>query len=197
MPTASINPIQGTGAVTNFHVFGPARIDIEVTGITGGTLQQLGYTEEGGTVSIVNGYEDVMADFAGGFIPGDVQYMGQIANILCPMITWDNVYLNHLLAGIAPGNTGTVTPGIVLAKDLGRLMLASNGKFGLKITPDLQVRNGAGAEPNWFFPCIYISSEVPMRQGTKVTRAPFTAKALPFGTGIETTSGGILYQRGV
>jgi hypothetical protein len=191
MPTPSINPVLDPGGATTFHVFGPARIDVVVTGVTGGPLQRLGYTEEGGTVALVSGYEDVMADFAGGFIPGDVQYMGQIANIVCPFVTWDNTYMNAFLAGIAGA-----TPGLILAKDLGRLMLASNGKFGLKITPDLQVRNGAGAEPSWFFPCVYITSEVPMRLGTKVTRAPLTAKALPFGTGTGTTAGGVLYQRG-
>lgn len=171
------------------HVFGPALIQIDVggtvtvsgTAVVGATWQNLGFTEIGVDITEIPNVEDVMTDFGGTHMATDGQFMGLIANIRSPMVTWNNAILQYVLAGIA--NTGV--EGFVLAKDVGTLMLAASRKFSIRVIGDQ--RSGLPLEPAYAFPAAWFTSEIPQTMGTRFTRSPITAKAIPLN--------GVLYER--
>lgn len=181
-------PYPGTAEKT-FHVFGPALLQIDLSGtvtvsgqnVVGATWQNLGFTEEGIEIVTLPNVEDVMADFAGPHMPADGQFMGLVATIRCPLITWENTILQYVMSGIA--NTGI--EGFVLAEDVGTLMLAAFRKFSLRVIGDQ--RSNLALENAFAFPACWFTSEIPQRHGTRVTRSPISARAIPLN--------GVLYQR--
>ena len=88
-------------------VDGPA--SISVAALTGGTLTQLGYSENGVEVTEQLFTGDVMGDQNGGDQgpPIDVQYFGEIHVVRLLLTNYDETVLNTIRAGVAGGTAGT------------------------------------------------------------------------------------------
>lgn len=135
---------------TAYHVNGPAIVSIGGQG-TSGSLQVLGYTEDGADIEINNEFEPIMGDVGGPSKPQDLQDMGDDATIRLRLLSYDINVLNQIRTNwIGEGSLeGTRGPA-------GFLMGSNNAAFRVVIA-------SATDEPWRFFSCIARGL-----QGTKI-----------------------------
>lgn len=164
-------------AATDLHVFGPALVEI---GLTGGATVGFGYTVEGVRIRIEQGFEDVMTDDAGFHMPGDVQWGGQTATIEAELIRWDEALFRTLEAAIRGRSGGAIT-----SADIGTLMLAGARYFTARISGSQ--RTGLPAEDPYRFSAVWPIGEISSNHGTRVSRRQLSLRAIPIN--------GILYTR--
>lgn len=155
-------------ALTDFHVNGPAAIQVA---LSGSSYTPLGYTEDGVDISIRIFHEDINTDYYGPQQANDVQYMGSEATISLPMIVWDTSTMNSLL-----GQNRGLTQGRPALANIGTLMYTGQKHVGLRITASQ--RSGLVAEQGFEFPYSFLVNEVPLKVGTRVTRMRLNFRSL-------------------
>ena len=158
-------------ALTDLHVNGPATIQIDLTG-NQTSFQNFGFTEDGVDVEIQGGFEDVNTDDAGPFVPGDVQFMGEVGIITLNMIRWDDNLMFQVL-----GRVGSLAAGLALATDVGTLIKTGLHFLNLRILAN--ARTNLVLERKHTFPQVYLEGSHSFRVGTRVTRRALRFRALP------------------
>ena len=155
-------------AHTDLHVNGPALVQVA---LNGSAYSNLGYTDDGVRATINTYHEDVMTDDYGSSIPGDVQFMGQDANISLPMVRWDAATMASVL-GLIRNNSA----GAHLQADIGTLLIAGSKFMGLRIQA-IQ-RTGLTAEPVHTFAYAFPIQSAELSLSTRVSRINLTFRAI-------------------
>lgn len=157
-------------AATDIHVAGPCLISVATNG---SSLASYGYTEDGAQLAIQAGFEDVHADDAGPFMPADIQWMGQVAQITLNMIRYEKSIADIIESFIRSGTGGTIT-----SANIGTLMLAGSKYMQLKVAP-VAARSGLSAELPYTFGCCWPVDSINFNMGTRVTRRREIWRAVP------------------
>lgn len=98
-------------AVDGYWVTGPSLV---YTGTgSANALELLGFCERGAEVEIVKNYHEIMTDVLGPMTPQELQDMGKVASVTCPLIAIDRAVMAKIMG--ARGNAAQVgylnTPG--------------------------------------------------------------------------------------
>lgn len=99
--------------VDGYAVNGPAIVFTGTGG--GGALLELGYTDQGVDIEILENKLEIITDLLGPMTPQDWQEMGMLARIVCPLIAMDRSVLATVTGRsdrVALGEIGS--PGLVL-----------------------------------------------------------------------------------
>lgn len=155
-------------AFDTFTVNGPA---ITQFGIAS-SLNRLGISEDGVTVTPELLREQVFSDYYGTQIPADIQLMGVIARITFSLVQWEESILNQVRGGMR-GRTA----GQLLAADIGALLL--QGTLYNELYIESSVRTGGTVPDPWRFQRIIAMDSLPIKLGTTVSRQQCSFLALP------------------
>ena len=150
------------------QVDGPALI--KIASPAAGSLDSLGYTENGADIEEQLFPYNVVGDQNGGDAgpPIDIQYMGEMHRIRLLLTTYDEAILNKIRAGLAGGTAGT--PGTA-----GTLYFQDTKAFRLLIHTTNRPRN---------YGRVVFTEAKSINKGTKHSKALVTALAYKDGSGV-------------
>lgn len=98
-----------------FHINGPCLL-YPSTG-PGGSLELLGYTVDGVDVQVTHNLSEVMTDVMGPMTPHDLQDMGEVAVVTCPlMVSYRDCLKRVMGRGDKPAEGTLNSPGLLLGQ---------------------------------------------------------------------------------
>lgn len=168
-----------------YHVFGAADIQVGTGGA--GALESLGFTEDGGDITITMHERPIMSDPGGTELPAETQHMGEDAIIRLRMPVVDQAILDKVLIKIA-GDATSPAPGEQATA--GRLHGTSGDAVRLALVPP-----SGSSEAPWNFPFTKLRSHR-RKEGTPATYVELEFYAWVFLLGTDVSrKDKVLYTR--
>lgn len=159
-------------AATDLHVNGPALVQISNDG---STWVNLGYTEDGVDVELMEHNEDIFTDYSGPQTPHDVAYLGETADIRCSFVSWDESTMMTVESRFRSSASKTV--GSITESCIGTLYFAGSKYIGVRYLSS--ARCGLTTEKYRQFLYATVRGAIGLRAGTRITRMQVSFHAIP------------------
>lgn len=158
-------------AFTDIHVNGAAVVYISKTGVT---PVRLGITDEGVKLRFDVGFEPVMSDDLGSYIPTDMQFMGFLAQISGNFTRYDESLMEEVRARIPALN-----PGLMANADIGMLTITSGETYQVYIESSARTSMSSALQKPWRFPTCIPTDPMNLNLGTRYSKGSFGFTAYP------------------